>query len=75
MPCRGLCAKRSIKTGKVTVYLDLVPHKSVAQILTVLAKPRGSNSLANFLRKQLTIDGVKAVCSASVVSKELCKMQ
>jgi uncharacterized flavoprotein (TIGR03862 family) len=58
------------QNGHVTVYLDLVPHKSVAQILTVLAKPRGSNSLANFLRKQLTIDGVKGGLLRECVNKD-----
>jgi len=56
--------------GKVTVYLDLLPHKSVAQIGGILAKPRGSNSLANYLRKQLAIDGIKAGLLRECVSKE-----
>jgi len=56
--------------GKVTVYLDLLPHKSVAQIGGILAKPRGSNSLANYLRKQLAIDGLKAGLLRECVSKE-----
>ncbi len=59
------------QNGQVTVYLDLVPHKSVAQILTILAKPRGSNSLANYLRKQLAIDGVKAGLLRECVAKDV----
>lgn len=56
--------------GQVTVYLDLVAHKSVAHIEAILAKPRGSNSLTNFLRKQLAIEGVKAGLLRECVPKE-----
>ena len=59
------------QNGQVTVYLDLVPHKSVAQVEAILAKPRGSNSLANYLRKQFAIDGVKAGLLRECVAKEV----
>lgn len=56
--------------GQVTVYLDLLSHKSLAQVQALLAKPRGSNSLANHLRKQLAIDGIKAGLVRECVSKD-----
>jgi uncharacterized flavoprotein (TIGR03862 family) len=46
--------------GSATVYLDLLPHKSSAQIEALLRKPRGSKSLSNHLRSQLGLEGVRA---------------
>lgn len=47
-------------TGKATLHLDLVPAKRPAQLLQDVARPRGKNSLANYLRKYAGVDGVKA---------------
>ncbi len=49
-----------LATGKATLQLDLAPDRSLEQIVAALARPRGTNSLANHLRKQLNISGVKA---------------
>ena len=46
--------------GSATVYLDLLPHKSLAQVEALLRKPRGSKSLSNQLRSQLGLEGVRA---------------
>ncbi len=46
--------------GSATIYLDLLPHKSLAQVEAVLRKPRGSKSLSNQLRSQLGLEGVRA---------------
>jgi len=46
--------------GEVSVSLDLLPDRAEAQIAAALAKPRGSHSLANHLRKRAGIRGVKA---------------
>jgi len=46
--------------GSATVYLDLLPHKSPEQVLTLLNKPRGSKSISNHLRSALGLDGVRA---------------
>ncbi|MDO8697517.1 MAG: TIGR03862 family flavoprotein [Pseudomonas sp.] len=46
--------------GSATIYLDLLPHKSAAQIEALLRKPRGSKSFSNHLRSQLGLDGVRA---------------
>jgi uncharacterized flavoprotein (TIGR03862 family) len=46
--------------GSATVYLDLVPQKTLGQIETLLRKPRGSKSISNHLRSQLGLDGVRA---------------
>jgi uncharacterized flavoprotein (TIGR03862 family) len=49
-----------IATGKAYLHLDLAPHRTQQNIVDALARPRGSNSLSNHLRKQLNIGGVKA---------------
>ncbi len=46
--------------GKAELQLDLAPGRSKQFLLDKLSAPRGKNSLANHLRKQLGIDGVKA---------------
>ena len=47
-------------TGKAILCLDLLPARTAAQLNQDLARPRGKNSLANYLRKYAGIDGVKA---------------
>lgn len=47
-------------TGQAILYLDLLPARTEAQLNQDLARPRGKNSLANYLRKYAGIDGVKA---------------
>ncbi|RYJ62418.1 NAD(P)/FAD-dependent oxidoreductase [Pseudomonas songnenensis] len=48
------------RDGAATVLLDLLPDRSQAQIADALARPRGSQSLAKHLHRQLRLDGVKA---------------
>ncbi len=59
------------QNGQVTIQLDLLPHKTVEQVLAALLKPRGSASLASFLRKQLHIDGVYAGLLRECTTKEI----
>lgn len=52
--------RESIKQqGKVTLYLDLFPQSSLEKLQKQLAKPRGSQSLSNFLRKQINLKDIK----------------
>ena len=46
--------------GSATVLLDLLPDRSHEQIATALARPRGSQSMAKHLHRQLKLDGAKA---------------
>ena len=46
--------------GRAIIHLDLLPHRSRAQVAAALSKPRGSRSLAKHLASQLGIDGVRA---------------
>ena len=47
-------------TGEAVVQLDLLPDQSLEKIATALARPRGSQSMAKHLHRQLHLDGVKA---------------
>ncbi|AYC31509.1 TIGR03862 family flavoprotein [Pseudomonas cavernae] len=52
--------ERIAAEGRATIYLDLLPQKSPAQVEAALRKPRGSKSISNHLRGQLGLDGVRA---------------
>ena len=47
-------------SGQTTVWLDLNPGRSEAQLAERLAQPRGRRSLAKHLKDKAGIDGVKA---------------
>lgn len=48
------------KNGAATFHLDLFPDKTPEQLLQKLSKPRGKLSVAQFWRKQIGLEGVKA---------------
>jgi uncharacterized flavoprotein (TIGR03862 family) len=48
------------ETGKTTIHLDLFPDKTVDELMARLNKPRGKSSTAQFWRRQLKLEGVKA---------------
>ena len=48
------------RDGQVTVQIDLLPGRSVAQLAASLAKGRGARSLPNHLKEHAGLDGVKA---------------
>ncbi|MCW3149679.1 TIGR03862 family flavoprotein [Stutzerimonas stutzeri] len=52
--------ERINRQGDATVLLDLLPDRSEQQIAEALARPRGSQSMAKHLHRQLKLDGVKA---------------
>ncbi|QZA77260.1 TIGR03862 family flavoprotein [Deefgea tanakiae] len=58
------------ESGTATLWLDLVPQKSLARITEELSQPRGADSMANHLRRKLGIEGVKAGLLREIVSKE-----
>ena len=65
------CLRDAIATnGSTTLLLDLVPGKDERQLAAALVKPRGSRSLANHLRREVGIEGVKAGLLREVTSKE-----
>ncbi len=48
------------REGQATLTLDLAPQRELADLSRALARPRGSQSLANHLRRQAGIEGAKA---------------
>lgn len=48
------------RDGVATVLLDLLPDRTLTQVASALARPRGSQSMAKHLHRQLKLDGVKA---------------
>jgi uncharacterized flavoprotein (TIGR03862 family) len=55
-PIRELISRQ----GSATVWIDLLPGKTLGDIQKALAKPRGSRSMSKHLHSQVGIDGVKA---------------
>ncbi len=49
-----------VKNGTATIHLDLFPDKTTEALMARLNQPRGKSSTAQFWRKQLGLDGVKA---------------
>lgn len=47
------------KNGECLLNIDLLPDLSVEEIGNKLKKPRGKNSLSNYLRKKLSLSSVK----------------
>lgn len=56
--------------GSATIYLDLFPDKTVSELIAKLNKPRGKLSIAQFWRRQLKLEGVKAGLLREVLSIE-----
>ncbi|MBU1191526.1 MAG: TIGR03862 family flavoprotein [Gammaproteobacteria bacterium] len=48
-------------TGSALIHLDLAPGRDLQRLTKDLSRPRGSQSMANFLRTRAGIEGVKAV--------------
>ncbi|MGZ5077821.1 MAG: TIGR03862 family flavoprotein, partial [Methylobacter sp.] len=63
----ALLREQIAASGTALVYLDLVPGKDKQFLVDRLSKPRGKHSLANHLRKQIGIDGVKAALLREVL--------
>jgi uncharacterized flavoprotein (TIGR03862 family) len=57
-------------SGAATVHIDLLPSTPVDKIAALLARPRGANSMAKHLHRQLNLDGVKAALLREQVSKD-----
>jgi len=56
--------------GEATIYLDLLPDKSLAQVLADVSHPRGSRSLSSHLQSRLGIKGIKAGLLRELASAE-----
>lgn len=57
------------RSGEATLHLDLAPGRELERLVQALAKPRGSRSLGEHLRRQAGIDGAKAALVFEVLDK------
>lgn len=57
------------RDGSATVWLDLAPGRDQARLLQELAKPRGSRSLSEHLRRQAGLTGAKAALLHEVLDR------
>ncbi|WP_051300134.1 TIGR03862 family flavoprotein [Methylobacter luteus] len=60
--------ERIVTTGAAEIHIDLAPGKTRQFVIDRLSQPRGKLSAANYLRKRLGIDGVKAGLLREVLS-------
>ena len=58
-------------SGQATLHLDLAPNRDLPRLVQDLRKPRRGQSMANHLRKQAGIEGVKAGLLREVLGKDL----
>jgi len=58
------------REGQATLTLDLAPDRPLERLERDLAKPRGSRSLSEHLRRQAGIAGVKAALLHELVDKD-----
>ena len=56
-------------TGSATLYLDLLPSHTLAQVQAEVAHPRGSRSLASHLKSRLRLDGIKSAILHELLPK------
>jgi uncharacterized flavoprotein (TIGR03862 family) len=67
----SLLREQIASTGAATLYLDLLPGRSLDRIIDELARPRGARSLSSHLQSKLGIAGVKAALLREVASQEI----
>lgn len=60
-----------LETGVGTLTLDLCPDRTLDDVTTRLAKPRGKNSLGNHLRKTLSLDATKTALIFEVTPRDI----
>ena len=56
--------------GSATFALDLLPDKSLEQVLVEVRHPRGSRSLSSHLKSRLNLDGIKAAMLYEMLGKD-----
>jgi uncharacterized flavoprotein (TIGR03862 family) len=56
--------------GEATIHLDLLPDRSLEQVLADVTHPRGSRSLSSHLQSRLSIKGIKAALLRELMSAQ-----
>jgi predicted flavoprotein YhiN len=57
------------RSGQATFMLDLLPGKTLEQVLVEVRHPRGSRSLSSHLKSRLGLDGIKAAVLHEMLDK------
>lgn len=60
--------------GHAELWMDLLPERSLDQVITLLSKPRGSRSLSNHLKRQLGLEGIKAALLREQLTSSLTQL-
>ncbi len=58
-----------LQCGAAQLSLDLMPQRSAAQLIAALQKPLGKQTLANFWRRQIGLEGIKAALVREQVAR------
>ncbi len=56
--------------GSATLWLDLLPDRTAAQVQAAVAHPRGARSLANHLKSRLGLAGIKTAVLHEVLGRD-----
>ncbi|VWX63614.1 conserved hypothetical protein [Burkholderiales bacterium 8X] len=56
--------------GEATLWLDLLPDKSTAQVLAAVSHPRGARSLGSHLKGRLGLEGIKSAVLYEVLGSQ-----
>lgn len=62
-----------LRSGQVTLYVDLLPDHTAEKVLAEVSHPRGTRSLSSHLRSRLGIHSVKAALLRECLSAETFK--
>ena len=60
-----------IRSGSVTLLLDLLPHLPLERVLAEVSHPRGTRSLSSHLKSRLHLDGIKSAILHEVLEKSV----
>jgi uncharacterized flavoprotein (TIGR03862 family) len=56
--------------GSATLWLDLLPDRSVDQVRAAVLHPRGARSVASHLKSRLGLDGIKTAVLHEVLTRD-----
>nr|WP_225783521.1 TIGR03862 family flavoprotein [Xenophilus sp. Marseille-Q4582] len=66
----ALLRDRIAAHGTATLWVDLLPDRSEAQVLAAVRHPRGSRSLGSHLKSRLGVEGIKSALLHELLPRE-----